>query len=362
MTHFWRQVRTGWTILRKPLVVRTRPLHFQLEPVIGCNLRCRMCQVPGYPPERYAQMTLPQFQHIFDQIQPIKVALSGAGEPFMNPDLLPMVRYARAHGASVLTTTNFTLCTKKLEEIVRSGLDLIKISLDATAAETYQKIRGLDRFDLIVRDLEELQAVKKRLNSATPYVRLQFVLQSDNLGEIESMMELAHRVRANSVYFQPLETLLIQERKQDLARGVEFDLLRERLEAARRKGKALGIGTNAAVLLGNLGYYYRKYEPGIPAQPPSRVCLLPWFSLYIAVTGDVRPCCSFAEPGTVSIGNLLEQPFEEIWNGEAYQRLRREALERKLCYPVCRNCIPNRLRDFLSLSAVLPGFFKSGVD
>ncbi len=362
MAHFWRKVRTGLTILRKPQVVRALPLHFQLEPARGCNLRCRMCQVPDYKPDQWKNMSLDQFKRIFDQIRPTNVALSGSGEPFLNPELLDIVRYAKAGRASVLTTTNFTLCTKKLEEIVRSGLDLIKISLDATTAETYEKIRGVDRFALILRDLEELQAIKKRLGSPTPYVRLQFVLQADNLGEIEKMVELAHRLRADSVYFQPLETLLIQDRKEELTRGVQMEDLGRRLAAARDRAAEFKITTNAGVLVRSLPSYFRKYEPGIPAKPPSRVCLLPWFSLYITVEGNVRPCCSFAEGETFVLGNLFTQSFQEIWNGPAYRELRRHAVACRLGYTVCRNCIPNRLRDFLSLSAVLPGFFKRGAE
>lgn len=351
-------MKIGLTLLRKPLIVHERPLHFQLEPMIGCNLKCQMCQVPGYSKDRWRRMTIDEFRQIFDQVRPIKVALSGAGEPFLNPDLLPIVRHAKAGGASVLTTTNFTVCTEKFEEIVDSGLDLIKVSLDAARPETYQKIRGRNALEQILRDLAGLQRVKAEKRSATPYVRLQFVLQSDNLEQVEEMIDIAASVKANSMYFQPLETLLIQDRKADLAGGVGLDALRRKLTFARDRAKELGIGTNASVLLRNLPVYYRKYEPGIPKEAPSRVCLLPWFSMYIAVDGDVRPCCSFAEGNICSLGNLLKQPFEEIWNGPAYQQLRRLSLERKLEYSVCRNCIPNRLRDFMSLTAVLPGFLK----
>ena len=358
MSNLWRMVRTGWTILRKPLVVPTRPLHFQLEPVIGCNLRCRMCQVPDYPPERAAKMTLDRFRGIFDQIQPVRVALSGAGEPFLNPDLLAMVRHAKAGGAAVLTTTNFTLCSGKAEEIVDSGLNLIKVSLDAARPETYAKIRGRDFFNRIIPNIEELQRAKARKRSATPFLRLQFVLQSENLGEIVEMVALAHRLKADSMYFQPLETLSVPDRKEELSRGVEFESLRRQLEAARDRAAELKVGTNAGVLLRSLPNYFRKYQAGIPETPPQRVCLLPWFSLYIAVNGDVRPCCSFAEGNVCNLGNLFQQSFAEIWNSEKFQALRRQALDRKLTWFICRNCVPNRLRDFLSLSAVLPGFMR----
>jgi radical SAM protein with 4Fe4S-binding SPASM domain len=352
-------VRTGLTVLRRPLVVRTRPLHFQLEPATGCNLLCQTCQVPDYGPEQKKNLTLDQFRDIFDQIRPIKVALSGAGEPFLNPDLLGIVRHAKEHGASVLTTTNFTLCSKRIEEIVDSGLDLIKISLDAATPATYEKVRGRPFFDRILRDIESLQRVKAERGSATPYVRLQFVLQADNLEEIVPMVELAARLKANSVYFQPLETLLIADRKEALTKGVEFEDLKGRLVAARDRAEEVGLGTNAGVLVRSLPSYFRKYEPGVPKEPPSRVCLLPWFSLYITVDGDVRPCCSFGEGETLVLGNLFRERFDDIWNNEKYQNLRRQSLACKLGYTVCRNCTPNRLRDFVRLAGVLPGFLGS---
>ena len=81
------------------------------------------------------------------------------------------------------------------------------------------------------------------------------------------------------------------------------------------------------MLLRGLSNYLRKYEAGIPETPPQRICLLPWFSLYIAVNGDVRPCCSFAEGNVCNLGNLFEQSFAEIWNSEKYQALRQQALD-----------------------------------
>ncbi len=358
MAHKWRMIKTGLVLMGKPLKVPTRPLHFQLEPATGCNLRCQMCQVPDYPREMFKNMSLDGFKHIFDQIQPIKVALSGAGEPFLNPDLLGIIRHAAAHGASVLTTTNFTLCTKKLEEIVDSGLSLIKISLDATRPETYQKIRGRDFHGRIVRDIKELQRIKRAKDCRTPYVRLQFVLQADSIPEIEEFVPLAQEIGADSVYYQPLETLLVSDKKDSLTAGVTFDRLSDALQRARDTAEQSGISTNAGVLVDSLESYFRKYEQGVPDTPPQRVCLLPWFSLYITVDGDARPCCSFGEGETLVFGNLFEQSFEEIWNSRGYRDFRKHSIEKKLNYTVCRNCTPNRLRDFIRLAGVLPGFAK----
>jgi radical SAM protein with 4Fe4S-binding SPASM domain len=356
----WRMMRSGLTVLGKPLMAGTRPIHFQLEPATGCNLKCQMCQVPGYGPERFLNMAFEDFKRIFDQIQPLKVALSGAGEPFLNPELLDFVRYAHENGASVLTTTNFTLASNKLEEIVDSGLNLIKISIDAARPETYEKIRGRDYHDRIVNDIRELQRIKKEKDSPNPYVRLQFILQHDSIGEILEILDLGHELGVNSVYYQPLETLLVSDRKDELTEGVTFEGLKAKLIDARDKAKELGITTNAGILVNSLESYFRKYEEGVPEEPPQRVCLLPWFSMYIVVNGDVRPCCSFADQETLVLGNLLRQSFEEVWNGEKYRKLRQDSIDRKLGYTVCRNCTPNRLRDFVKMAGVLPGFMSGG--
>ena len=45
--------------------------------------------------------------------------------------------------------------------------------------------------------------------------------------------------------------------------------------------------------------------------------------------GDVAPCC-YATQGELSLGNLLDQNFEEIWNGPSAQDLRRGMLCRDL--------------------------------
>lgn len=351
-----RMLRTGLTLARKPQRVRARPLHFQLEPAVGCNLLCKTCQVPGY--EGVRVMPLEKFQRAFDQIKPIKIGLSGAGEPFLNKDMLGIIRHAKQAGASVLTTTNFTLCRKHLQDIVSSGLNLIKVSLDAATPETYHKIRGKDLFGHIMDDLRGLQEIKRQSGSPTPFVRLQFVLQHDNAREIPDLVDVAGDLGANSVYYQPLETLLISERKGELTEGVTIELLSEKLREASAKAKAAGIGSNADVLLGSLPSYFRKYEEGVPEAPPERVCLLPWFSCYITVDGDVRPCCSFSEGESLVMGNVFEEDFDAIWNNEKYRALREASLDRSLTYTVCRNCTPNRLRDFIGLSSVLPGFFK----
>jgi hypothetical protein len=63
-------------------------------------------------------------------------------------------------------------------------------------------------------------------------------------------------------------------------------------------------------------------------------CEFLWHKTYVAIGGDVRPCCVHGSP---VVGNLLRESFEAVWNGEAYRQMR-QRLVRNDPAPVCRGC------------------------
>ena len=57
---------------------------------------------------------------------------------------------------------------------------------------------------------------------------------------------------------------------------------------------------------------------------PYTECRKPWENMQVLANGDVRPCCWC----TLAMGNLNEHnTIEEIWNGPASQRLRKNITE-----------------------------------
>ncbi len=50
-------------------------------------------------------------------------------------------------------------------------------------------------------------------------------------------------------------------------------------------------------------------------------CYSLWQTVTVNFNGDVFPCCSEFSPQDV-LGNVLREPFDRIWNGEPYRRLR----------------------------------------
>jgi radical SAM protein with 4Fe4S-binding SPASM domain len=74
----------------------------------------------------------------------------------------------------------------------------------------------------------------------------------------------------------------------------------------------------------------------LPLPGQTRDCLDPWYNPFIQPDGGVWPCCWFYS----ALGNVKQEPFDEIVNGQRFRELRRELLTGQL-RAQCREC-PSR--------------------
>lgn len=67
------------------------------------------------------------------------------------------------------------------------------------------------------------------------------------------------------------------------------------------------------------------------------LCPSPTTQIVINMDGRIQPCCFI--PPTYGFGNVLEQPWEEIWNGEKYQEFREQTQcgTCEMCLNYCKN-------------------------
>jgi len=352
-----REIKSGINVMLKPLHVNENPIHIQLEPTTACNLSCLTCPHEEYI-KRARHMPLDDFKRIIDQIRPLKITLSGLGEPFANPKLPEMIAYAKDSGASVNTTSNMTLIDEKLaERIVRSRLDLIKVSIDAANPETYRHIRGEDCHGQVIEGVERISRVKKERGAGSPSLRSNFVVQGRNFREMADFVVLAADIGVEAVYFQPLELTGIEQKRNEILGGMTKEALQAELGKAREAADAADMETNLSAFIDSMDVLWKKYD-ALGSQQGRRICLLPWFSTYITVDGDVRPCCSFPINPEANQGNILRENFMDIWNGEKYRQFRKAIREGERPFRICRNCVPRTLWEIAGYSRLLPGFIK----
>src|SRR5215470_3389777 len=124
---------------RRGPLAEAEPVCLYLETTNRCNLLCTTCPRTFEDLEPPADMSWELFTGIVDQIPDIaRVVLHGVGEPMLVKDLPRMIRHLKERGAYVLFNTNGTMLTaKKGRELSQTGLDELRVSLDAADAQTF---------------------------------------------------------------------------------------------------------------------------------------------------------------------------------------------------------------------------------
>src|SRR5665213_4079939 len=151
-------------------IAEAPPLCIYLEVTNRCNLLCETCPRTFEALEPPADMSWDLFQSIIDQVPGlVRVVLHGVGEPMLVKNLPRMIRYLKERGVYVLFNTNGTLLApRKRREIIDTGLDELRVSLDAAEAATFLKVRGKNMFDRIVKNVSEFTALQAEIGAITP--------------------------------------------------------------------------------------------------------------------------------------------------------------------------------------------------
>ena len=300
-------------ILHRPVVWGVPPI-LMLEPTNICNLKCPMCPaVVGKRVLKKGQLSLENFKRVLDELGDyiVQLQLWNQGEPFINRDFLDMIRYAKSKGVMTITSTNghFIESDEKAEEIVRSGLDQLILSMDGTNQESYEKYRIGGNYQLVIENLGRLARAKQRLNSKRPLIELQFIVFKHNQDEIDAIIDLARDYRIDRLSFKTAMVYTPEQADAFLA-----DNQRENLYTVE-DGKV-------------------KRKQQVP-----NWCSRLWLNSTINWDGTVVPCCFDVDSDYV-FGELFEngQEFKRIWKNKKYMSFRKAVLTNRKAIEMCNNC------------------------
>ena len=306
------------------------PVCLYLEVTNRCNLLCETCPRTFEDLEPPADMSWELFTSIVDQFPRIaRVVLHGVGEPMMVRELPRMIRYLKDRSVYVLFNTNGTLLTRRAgRALIDSGLDELRVSLDAAAPQTFALVRGRDLFARILRNVRGFTALQSELQCAKPRVSLWLTGLKETIAELPAFVRLARDIGVSEVY---LQRLVYFPEGQGLARpeSALFEQINAteaaHLREAEALARSLGIAFNAS----------GATEPGTSLRQqrdkqPWSLCRRPWTLMYFTAHGKALPCCiaPFSMRGydSFTLGDATQQSLREIWNGPLYQTFRRALL------------------------------------
>jgi len=259
------------------------------------------------------KLDLENFKALMDDIGKyiLQVQLWNQGEPFINKSFLEFVRYAKEKGVMTQTSTNghFIRSDSEAEAVIKSGLDLLIFSMDGTNQKTYEKYRVGGNFQLVMETLERIASARKRLNSDTPLIELQFLIFKHNQNEIDEIIAISKKLKINRLSFK---TAQIYSNKQ-------AEVFLPENETFRRYAQQ----GNEFVLKGEIKNWCKRL----------------WLNPAVNWDGSFSPCC-FDKDADYIYGNLFNEnkSFRSVWNGKKARQFRRQILSDRKSIGMCTNC------------------------
>lgn len=274
--------------------------------------------------EEPRDLSLDEIKHIVGQVPELnRAALHGIGEPLLNTELADIIRYLKGKDVYVFFNSNGLLLNqKRADELLESGLDELRVSLDAATPSTYARVRGSTDFVRVVRNIEVLAQVRNANHGSNPKISAWMVATADNVEDLPEMIELAARVGIDEVYLQrlvfptdgPGKGLAVRQKAITGPPQPIADILQKGMSLSRQ----LGVSLMASGLVSPT----KSLSNGSREPAPWRQCRRPREVAYVTAWGNVLPCCiapfSSVDYGSLILGNVYTEPFDEIWRGEKY--------------------------------------------
>ena len=325
---------------------------WQIELTSRCPLRCRMCCREGHPALARKDMSLEDFKRFLPYMQDVEaVVLEGWGESLLHPNLVDCIHLVKGAGTRVgFVTGGKTLNRAYISELVRAETDFIGFSLSGATSATHDSIRINSSLPDLLEHIQVFQETKAREKSPYPRLHVVYLLLKDNIAEVPALIRLALDLKIEEVVL--IHIALVSNPWQEEQRIFSLDHgedYRHIIREAQRLAEDFRI---------------RLVVPPLAPQDVAVCSENPLRNLYISVDGGVSPCVYLNPPllspfkrifhrtefqtEKVVFGNILHEPFDQIWARPLYEEF--------------RECFARRAGEFQELYASLWDRDKRKVD
>lgn len=306
------------------------PLRVILELTFDCQAECVHC-FTNSPRDIDDPVTFEEWKNLVDLLGKMKtflISFSG-GEPLLYPELDELVEQSAQTGMrTTLDTNGYLLTDQRLDELIDLGLQGVYVSLHAPSADVHDSISGMKGlFDRAVH------AIKISVDRGLE-VQASTILSQQNKDMIPELMHFHHDLGVNRVSlmnFIPLgrgaENAHLVLQPEDV-----LELLPQIFKTDQEIGDVVFFYPDTPYAyydrtIGKEAFQLLKLRGRIGA------CVAGILAASVNPLGEVTGCD--ACQGGV-LGNIKEQPFDEIWrDSKGFAHLRTITREKQI---PCKNC------------------------
>ncbi len=303
------------------------PIEIEISPSGACNLRCVFCAVDylGYK-ANFLDKDIVLRDVGFAHKHGLKsVICSGEGEPLLNKHLPEMVNGIKDIGVDVAMSSNGALFTKEFAEECLKSFTWIRFSIAALEESAYYEIQKAAPGDLerVKKNLADAVEVKKK-NGYRTTLGVQCLLLPGNKDQLPQMASELSKIGVDYLTVKPFSQHLHSENHWDVDYQ-EMGVLEKELKKYE---------TNEFVI-----YFRADAMQRVHHEKHYKKCLGLPFMTHIDALGNVWPCIAHIGVEEYKYGNINENTFEDIWNGERRRTVNEKLWTtdiNKVCREACR--------------------------
>ena len=180
-------------------ILSRKPITADIFLNSACNNKCPYCTYARYKQRCSTYMTFEAFKDNINILlaNGVKgVILTGGGEPTISPDFDKITNFLEQNSIPYGTNTNFNVF-KAIKP------NYLKISLDGYDRESYQKARGVDKYDTVIENIKRY-ILFKQVNKLKTSIGLQTV--ATNVEDVQKFYEAHKGLHVDYFNIRPMES------------------------------------------------------------------------------------------------------------------------------------------------------------
>lgn len=276
-------------------------------------------------------------------------------EPLNHAHIIDFCNEIASRGFYSSMTSNGFMLPRRAEDLVKSGLDELTISVDGPP-ELHDTIRGRKgSFERLYEGIAKLNETKARLGKRTPYVRISGTINDLNYREIRSLLQALAALRPDQINIGHLSFITPEMADvHNATHSGDFHVERSSIgdmdlsvidpaELAEEIASAKELAAQQDPPLNltfhpdlstteQLEQYYHRPEEYVGGSH----CTDPFKMMMINTDGSVIPAHSRCY--NYPVGNVRELSLAQIWNNARYTAFRQILYQAGGTLPACTRC------------------------
>lgn len=338
------------------------PTHLQFNSSTHCNYQCTYCAF--HSPEARALrkktkniqkfvLPLELFKKQIEIIRPFyppgqfpHLTFTAMGEPFTNPDMIPIMKHCMDNGIPYGAITNYSkLLTPHIEAIIDLGIKNIDTNIDGDSKEVYEAMRPKARWETTIANMEKTANYIAR-SGANATFTVHYLVTPSNAQYVHSCIDLLSEIGVKNLQVKPVAEYEI---KNDS--GKFYSQVGQQEELIRLTANAIDYGRQKGINVGcplYISILSNKCNVSLNKLANQMICRSPITALHInfgpqsytseQLKSNVHTACPIRTREEFhTFGNLERDGFEKILYNPSRLKLI-SSMVNKDHYDVCVKC------------------------